>query len=80
MTGQYGFNRMKPKLELCRDAEIGPGAARGPKQIGVFVFTRGTQPTIRRDDFNSADAVASLAQFGRKRSFPAAERIPGDPD
>jgi len=71
---------MKLEFELCYDAEIGSRTANGPKQLGIFMFTGGTETAIRGDEVNAADTVTSVAELGGKRSLAAAQRITGYPD
>ena len=70
---------MKLEFELCYDAEIGSRTANCPKQLGIFMFTGGTETAIRGDEVNAADTVASIAELGGKRSprrRPANNRLP----
>ena len=72
-------DRVQAVLERGDDAEVRPGAAHAPEQIGVVVLAGGDELAVRSNEVDGEEVVDRRAVLAHQPADPAAERQAGDP-
>src|SRR6266436_7171251 len=80
MPGKNFLDRMHPKLERRRDAEIRARTSHRPEQVVILAIACGHYASVRSDHLDTADTVASISELRRQRALASAERISRHPD
>ena len=77
---EHVVQRMEPELQAGDDAEVRPGAAHGPEQVGVLDGAGDPSPAVRRHDLDREQAVDRHPMLPDQPADAAAERDPGNAD